>query len=51
MALGMDIIFGVAILLAVAIIGGLFVIIYNNLVRLRRDIDKAWANIDVLLKQ
>ena len=24
---------------------------YNSLVRLRNDIDKAWANIDVLLKQ
>jgi len=28
-----------------------FIIIYNSLVRLRNDIDKAWANIDVLLKQ
>jgi len=26
-------------------------IIYNNLVRLKVDIDKAWANVDVLLKQ
>src|SRR3989344_5415132 len=25
--------------------------IYNNLVRVRKNIDKAWANIDVLLKQ
>ena len=25
--------------------------IYNSLVRLRNDIDKAWSNIDVLLKQ
>src|SRR6202158_2003030 len=25
--------------------------IYNSLVRLKNDIDKAWANIDVLLKQ
>ena len=25
-------------------------IIYNNLVRLKVDIDKAWANVDVLLK-
>ena len=24
---------------------------YNGLVRLKNDIDKAWANIDVLLKQ
>ena len=28
-----------------------FVSIYNGLVRLSRNIDKAWANIDVLLKQ
>jgi len=27
------------------------VIIYNGLVRLRNDIEKVWANIDVLLKQ
>jgi len=25
--------------------------IYNSLVRLKNDIDKAWANIDVLLKE
>ncbi len=28
-----------------------FITIYNSLVRLRNDIDKAWSNIDVLLKQ
>jgi LemA protein len=28
-----------------------FITIYNSLVRLRNDMDKAWANIDVLLKQ
>lgn len=27
------------------------VILYNELVRLRNDNDRAWANIDVLLKQ
>jgi len=27
------------------------VMVYNGLVRLRRNIDKAWSNIDVLLKQ
>ena len=27
------------------------VMIYNNLVRLKHDVTKAWANIDVLLKQ
>ena len=48
---------GVAILIALVVI--LFVVgivvylitIYNSLVRLHNDIDKAWANIDVLLKQ
>lgn len=28
-----------------------FISIYNGLVKLRRDIDKNWSNIDVLLKQ
>ena len=28
-----------------------FVTLYNSLVGLKNDIDKAWANIDVLLKQ
>lgn len=28
-----------------------FIIIYNNLVKLKNNISKAWANIDVLLKQ
>jgi len=28
-----------------------FIVIYNGLVRLRNNIDKSWANIDVLLKQ
>ncbi len=27
------------------------VIVYNSLVRLRKDIDRTWANIDVILKQ
>jgi LemA protein len=27
------------------------IIIYNNFIRLRNNIDKSWANIDVLLKQ
>ena len=35
-------------LVAILIYG---VLIYNNLVRLKHDISKAWANIDVLLKQ
>ncbi len=28
-----------------------FVVLYNSLVRLKSDIDRAWSNIDVLLKQ
>src|SRR5512132_160492 len=45
------ILFGlVAILLVVGIVL-YFTSIYNSLVRLKNDIDKAWANIDVLLKQ
>ena len=28
-----------------------FITVYNSLVRLRNNIDKSWANIDVLLKQ
>ena len=42
---------GLAFFLFVA---GLFiytVILYNGLVRLRNENDRAWANIDVLLKQ
>ena len=35
----------------VAGLGTYFVIIFNSLVRLRNNIDKAWANLDVLLKQ
>ncbi|MGH9431543.1 MAG: LemA family protein [Terriglobia bacterium] len=40
----------VLILIGVAVVLYL-VTIYNSLVRLKHDIDKAWANIDVLLKQ
>jgi len=35
--------------IAVALLYG--IVIYNNLVRLKHNIAKAWANIDVLLKQ
>ncbi len=43
----------VAVLIGLIIVGGIlyFVSIYNGLVKLRRDIDKNWSNIDVLLKQ
>jgi LemA protein len=39
------------VFLLVAGLGAYFVTVFNSLVRLRNDIDKAWANIDVLLKQ
>jgi LemA protein len=48
---GLGIIF--LVLLIIILIGFLvsFVIIYNNFISLKNNIDKAWANIDVLLKQ
>jgi len=42
---------GVALLLFVVGVLVYVVILYNELVRLRNDNDRAWANIDVLLKQ
>lgn len=39
------------VLLIVIAIGVCAVSLYNSLIRLKNDIDKAWANIDVLLKQ
>jgi LemA protein len=42
---------GAAFLLFVVGVGVYIVILYNELVRLRNDNDRAWANIDVLLKQ
>ncbi|MBU1976076.1 MAG: LemA family protein [Nanoarchaeota archaeon] len=48
-ALGM--IIGIVVGLLVIILIGTFVSIYNSLVRLKNNIEKAWANIDVLLKQ
>src|ERR1700726_4635419 len=49
--MGGSIITGLAFFLFAA--GGLIyaVILYNGLVRLRNENDRAWANIDVLLKQ
>lgn len=41
----------VVVALAVLIIGGYVVGIYNGLITVKNNIDKAWANIDVLLKQ
>jgi LemA protein len=47
----MPILAAVAVLLAVVGVLTYAVIIYNELIRLRNDNDRAWANIDVLLKQ
>ncbi len=47
----MNIIIDVGFLLAISGFVVYTVILYNELVRLRNDIDRAWANIDVLLKQ
>ena len=43
----------VAVFVAFVVIGLLlyFISVYNGLIRLSRDIEKNWANIDVLLKQ
>jgi LemA protein len=49
--MGMSILTTVAVGLAVVGILTYVVILYNELVRLRNDNDRAWANIDVLLKQ
>ena len=48
---GASILLALVIFLAAAGIFIYFITIYNSLVRLRNDIDKAWSNIDVLLKQ
>jgi len=40
-----------ALLIAVVGLFAYVVILYNGLVRLKNDVDRAWANIDVLLKQ
>jgi LemA protein len=49
--MGGTVIEGVAFLLFVVGVLVYVVILYNELVRLRNDNDRAWANIDVLLKQ
>jgi LemA protein len=49
--MGMAILGGLLVFLLVAGLLIYAVMIYNELVRLRNDIDRAWANIDVLLKQ
>jgi LemA protein len=49
--MGIVILVGLVLILIVVGIFAYLITIYNSLVRLKNDIDKAWANIDVLLKQ
>ncbi len=51
MAIGTMMVIGlIAGLLVIAVLG-YFIIVYNSLIRLKNNIKKAWANIDVMLKQ
>lgn len=49
--MGVEILMVLVIMLTGIAIGFYTVSIFNSLVRLKNDIDKAWANIDVLLKE
>jgi LemA protein len=49
--MGVAILIGLVVVLVVVGVLVYLITIYNSLVRLRNDIEKAWANIDVLLKQ
>jgi LemA protein len=49
--MGVVILLGLVLVLFVVGIFIYFITIYNSLVRLKNDISKSWANIDVLLKQ
>lgn len=51
MALGVGIIISTVIILAAVAVVFYAVSVYNGLVRLKNNIKKSWANIDVLLKQ
>ena len=47
----MGLVITVAIIFVVLGVIGYFVGVYNGLISVRNNVDKAWANIDVLLKQ
>ena len=49
--MGLAIITGAVILIVAIIVIGYVISVYNGLVRLKNNIEKAWSNIDVLLKQ
>src|SRR5450631_3459512 len=41
----------IVVLAAIAVIVVYLILLYNNLVQVKHNVSKAWANIDVLLKQ
>src|SRR5688500_19359730 len=41
----------IVILAVVVVAGAYLILIYNQLVQIKHNVSKAWANIDVLLKQ
>lgn len=49
--MGIAVIIGAVVLIGIIIIVGYFISVYNSLVRLKNNIEKAWSNINVLLKQ
>ena len=49
--MGIGIIIGAVLLFLIIVVVGYFISVYNSLVRLKNNIEKAWSNIDVLLKQ
>jgi len=51
MAIGWAIIIGAVVIIFAILFFGYFIAIYNGFVRLRNNIKKSWANINVLLKQ
>ena len=42
---------GIIFLIVLAVIVLYFIVTYNSLVSIKNNVSKAWANIDVLLKQ
>jgi LemA protein len=49
--MGITVAVGAFFILAVLVLFGIGIGIYNNLVSLRNQVDRSWANIDVILKQ
>src|SRR3954466_7374613 len=42
---------GIVLLVVLAVVLIYFVMVYNQLVQIKHNVSKAWANIDVMLKQ